>query len=409
MTHGPDSPIGYSSADVQRWVPEPPASRRGPFQRDRARVLHCPALRRLADKTQVEAAGESDIPRTRLTHSLEVAQVARELGAELGCAPDVVDVAGLAHDLGHPPFGHNGEAALDEFTADIGGFEGNAQTFRILTRLEAKVPGAGLNMTKAALDACSKYPWPRRAHGGKFGVYDDDLKIFEWVRTGAPAETRCIEAQVMDWADDVAYSVHDLDDAVAMGRLRLDELDDLTQVREVADTCHQHYAKDASQDELIGALGGLQELPMWLRSFDGSLTALSGVKAMTSSLIGRFCNSVEDATRAEFGDQPLTRYGGALIVPRQTRLEVAMLKAITAHFVMFRPGTAEFYANQRDLLLAVAGALVASEGRQLEPWARIEWEGTQSAAARRRLVADQIASLTDSSLHHWHAALVKNR
>ncbi|MDA9913215.1 deoxyguanosinetriphosphate triphosphohydrolase [Candidatus Nanopelagicales bacterium] len=407
MTSGAAIPRGYQDSDIERWIPEPSVSRRGPFLRDRARVLHCPALRRLADKTQVEATGVSDIPRTRLTHSLEVAQVARELGASLGCDPDVVDVAGLAHDLGHPPFGHNGEAALNEFTADIGGFEGNAQTFRVLTRLEAKVPGAGLNMTRAALDACTKYPWPRPPGGGKFGVYAEDHDVFQWVRAKSPGPARCMEAEVMDWADDVAYSVHDLDDAVAMGRLVLHDLDDPQQVLAVAQTCRQTYASDASVPELSQALKGLQDLPVWVRSFDGSLAALSQVKAMTSWLIGRFCNAVEDATRARFGTEPLTRYGGSLEVPRATRLEVAMLKAITAHYVMFREGTAAFYAEQRILLLSVAEALLASDGHRLQPWARASWESAQSSDERRRLVADQIASLTDSSLQSWYTELSK--
>ncbi len=178
----------YPDLEVGRRAAEPTShSARTPFQRDRARVLHSGALRRLAGKTQVVEPGGPGVlvPRTRLTHSLECAQIGRELGAALGCDPDLVDAACLAHDLGHPPFGHNGETALDEVAQPAGGFEGNAQSLRVLTRLEVKVVGAGLNLTRAALDAATKYPWPRRADRRKFGVYDDDLAVFAWLREGA--------------------------------------------------------------------------------------------------------------------------------------------------------------------------------------------------------------------------------
>ena len=152
----------YDEHDRARVVDEPPkrvdAPVRTAFERDRARVVHAAASRRLAAKTQVVGPQTDDFVRNRLTHSLEVAQVARDLARALGCHPDITETAALAHDLGHPPFGHNGERVLAELSQDCGGFEGNAQTLRLLSRLEAKTfdaPGAsvGLNLTRATLDA----------------------------------------------------------------------------------------------------------------------------------------------------------------------------------------------------------------------------------------------------------------
>src|SRR6476469_7929374 len=199
----------YDAASRERLVDEPPkrvdAPVRTPFERDRARVVHAAASRRLAAKTQVVGPQTDDFVRNRLTHSLEVAQVARDLARALGTHPDIAETAALAHDLGHPPFGHNGERALAELAAEVGGFEGNAQTFRLLTRLEPKtfdVDGRslGLNLSRGVLDAATKYPWPidaapipagRHADGlpravRKFGVYADDRPLFDWMREKAP-------------------------------------------------------------------------------------------------------------------------------------------------------------------------------------------------------------------------------
>ncbi len=411
---------GYAHDDEARWVAEAPKrAGRTAFARDRARVLHSAALRRLAAKTQVIAAGESDFLRTRLTHSLECAQVGRELGAALGCDPDLVEVACLSHDLGHPPFGHNGEDALDEVSSAIGGFEGNAQSLRILTRLEAKTfsPSdgprpdgpVGLNLTRAALDAATKYPWQRRDGVRKFGVYDDDLDVFTWLRSDAPGTRTCFEAQVMDWADDVAYSVHDVEDAVVAGHLDIRALtgaggsDDPEGLLDVA----AGYARDAERAELGAAIDRLTALPFWPAAYTGSLRDLAALKNLTSQLIGRFCTAAETETRAAFGGGHLTRYAADLVVPREQRLEVAVLKAVANRWVMQRAGAEPVYARQREVIQELVSALRLTAPESLDPVLRGTYLAAQDDAARLRVVVDQAASLTDRSVIAWHTKLCR--
>ncbi len=409
---GDDRPsLGYAPEDEVRIVDEP-AKRadRTAFARDRARILHSSALRRLAAKTQVLQAGTDDFPRTRLTHTLEVAQVGRELGASLGCDPDLVEVGCLAHDLGHPPFGHNGEQELNAIAADIGGFEGNAQTLRVLTRLESKTFAAdgssvGLNLTRAGLDASVKYPWDHATNAVKFGYYADDAHVFDWVRAGAPGPRKCFEAQVMDWADDVAYSVHDVEDAVHAGHLDVASVALGDQREALIALCAREYAPSMPIDDLADALDRLVELPYWPASYDGSQRALAALKDCTSRLIGRFCEAAHSATRAEFGDDRLTRYRANLLVPDDVRAEVAVLKSMAALYVMRRRGAEAVYAEQRRLIGELVEALQRAGGDALEPWLRPHWQAASDDAGRLRVVIDQVASLTDISVQAWHARL----
>jgi len=419
----------YDEHARARRVEEPPKptgpADRTPFERDRARVVHSAALRRLAAKTQVVGPQTDDFVRNRLTHTLEVAQVARDLARTIGCDPDVVETAALAHDLGHPPFGHNGERALDQLSESCGGFEGNAQTLRILTRLEAKSVDAdgrsvGLNLTRATLDAATKYPWSRAeaaaAHGSyadgtpragrKFGVYADDLPVFGWLREAAEPGRRCVEAQVMDLADDVAYSVHDLEDGIVAGTIDLRVLDVAGERAAVFDTVRDWYLPGVADDELAEALDELRLLRSWPTApYDGSRMALAALKNLTSDLIGSFCTSVREATRKEYGDGPLVRYGADLVVPRDTEVAVAVLKGVAAHYVMRADDRVAVLERQREVVTELVAQLRLLGPDELQPAFRADFSGAGSDAERLRVIVDQVASLTDASAATWHARL----
>ncbi|MBN1174978.1 MAG: deoxyguanosinetriphosphate triphosphohydrolase [Micromonosporaceae bacterium] len=394
--------------DAERMVQESPKDpefgfgRRGPFQRDRARVLHSAAFRRLAAKTQVHATGDDQFIRTRLTHSLEVAQIAREMGACLGCDPDVVDTAGLAHDLGHPPFGHVGEQALAALAVACGGFEGNAQTLRVLTRLEAKIVApdgrsAGLNLTRACLDAVTKYPWPRGQGQAKYGVYDADREVYDWFRAGQPDGRRCLEAQVMDWADDVAYSVHDVEDGIhgcliVLGPLRNDPEERMALCQDVAG---RYSAEHPAELEMV--LVELLHDPVFdpLDRYEGTHEAQAALKRMTSVLTGRFVSAAVRATQARHGTKPLRRYQADLRVPRQTRAQCSLLKGMALRYVMRRPSVLAQHTQQQEVLRTIVSALVGRAPEALDPTFAARWRSASDDAGRLRAVIDQVASLTD--------------
>ena len=388
----------YSTFDRERFVPETHSSTRSDFARDRGRLLHSSALRRLAAKTQVlSPTAGLDFARNRLTHSLEVAQIGRELANRLGLDADVVETACLAHDLGHPPFGHNGEKALSEWATECGGFEGNAQSFRLLVRLEPKAVDAngvprGLNLTRTSLLASIKYPWsaetPDMDPSGraKFGVYADDQDVFEWVRQGLPPRRLTIEAEVMDFSDDVAYSVHDFEDAIVNGYL---DPAALASEKDRSDILHDMatWVGTVSPDSLVAAWERLASVPGWVSSFAPSRAQLASLKNLTSTLIGRFALTavVETIDGLE-----------SLQVPSETRDEIALLKGLVAVHVMSHTARQPIYHHQRDVIKALATAL-AKDPHLMDAVFQADYMAATSDSGRQRVVVDQVASLTDQS------------
>ena len=365
----------YDEGARARWVAEPSKdSARTPFERDRARVVHSAALRRLAAKTQVVGPQSDDFVRNRLTHTLEVAQIARDLARQLGCDPDVVETAALAHDLGHPPVraqrgagarrplrrrrrvrGQRPDAAdphpaRGEVRRRAGG-QRRAQPHPGHPRRGHQVPVATLRR-RPPLGANADGT-PRAV--AKFGVYDDDLPVFTWLREGRAARRRCLEAQVMDLADDIAYSVHDIEDGIVAGRI------DLAALRTGA--CARRLGRPSgsgtsprSTPRPRRAPGGGWRPGGWPRVVRREPAALAALKNLTSRLIGHFCGSDRgDPGAVRAG--PARRYAADLVVPQETVLEISVLKGVAAHLVMRAEDRLALLDRQREVVADLVGAL----------------------------------------------------
>ncbi|OAA16619.1 Deoxyguanosinetriphosphate triphosphohydrolase [Corynebacterium afermentans subsp. afermentans] len=400
----------YNAADTLRRADEAPKGAqlapdsRGDFARDRARVLHSAALRRLADKTQVVGPRDGDTPRTRLTHSLEVAQISRGIGEGMGLSPDLCEMAGLTHDIGHPPYGHNGEVALNEVAPC--GFEGNAQTLRILARLEPKVlidgTSLGLNLTRASLDAAVKYPVTRTNADGsvnrKYSAYDEDASVLEWVREGHVDGAPPMEAQVMDFSDDIAYSVHDVEDGIVSGRVSLRVLWDFVELAALAEKGAAAFGGDA--DSLVDAADRLRSLPAIAAAseFDYSLGAWTGLKSLTSQLVGRYVGAVTRATLGGNDGITLGRQHGRLVVPPDVEAEVRLLKTVAVLYVMDQPSHQARQDRQRDRIYRVHEYLRAGAPGTLDTMFQAWFNAAETDLERERVIVDQIASMTESRL-----------
>lgn len=393
------------------------------FQRDRDRVLYSEAFRRLQGVTQVVSAREGLVFHNRMTHSLKVAQVARRIAEYLldpeqneparleavgGLDADVAEAAGLAHDLGHPPFGHVGEYKLQELTGEAH-FEGNAQSFRILVALEPHgIDYRGLDLTRATLCGVLKYPWPRHEAGGhekkKYGTYASDLEAFSWARRGLPADdkTRSLEAEIMDLADDITFAIHDTEDFYRAGMIPLESLcdvsrggkaGDLAEFQRLIQDIERRWRRKVTEEEqenlartllLLGVSG----------PYRGTRTERIAVRKGASGLIGEF---VREGLKIKADWKPGER---RVVVQQDVELSLKMLKELVWTYVIDRPSLASQQAGHE----AVIEGLYAYFHRDLEKglvrrippqFIEIVQERNKSVDSNARLAADMVCSLTD--------------
>jgi len=411
----------------------PPATkndRRSAFERDCDRILYSSAFRRLAGVTQVVGASEGFIFHNRLTHSLKVAQLGRRITQKLideqpdlameavPVDPDVVEAAGLAHDLGHPPFGHIAEAALRSAASSVTefeGFEGNPQSFRIVTRLAMRnFEDDGLNLTRGTLNAVLKYPWLREVVGArseKWGAYHSEREIFEWARRAdVPAkDVKCAEAEIMDWADDIAYSVHDVEDFFRANLIPLDRLSD----SDSEQTAFYERAKDhikivdsgrkrtLTSNEQATLFKRFQEsiAPLFPNEqFEGKRQQRAILRTFTSALIGRYVDAIHLR-------EPTAGNPRAVMIDPEIELEVNLLKELTWVYVIRNPALATQQWGQKRLIKWLFDTFREAAEEQ-EPnvfplsardqLLKLRSEGKDDDASRTRLVVDLIASMTET-------------
>ena len=400
---------------------------RSPFEKDRDRILYSSNFQRLARVTQVVSPDDRFLPHNRLTHSLEVSQIGQGLANTLlrqadqrelimeagGIDPMVVAVAALAHDLGHPPFGHVAERELDRLLVAAGvedGYEGNAQSFRIVTKLGVRYPDIpGLNLTRAVLNALLKYPWLRGenpARPAKWGAYRTESEDFFWARELSAGKgcQRCLEADLMDWADDVAYAVHDMSDFYRAGLIPLDRLanDEGERDRFMVAEAQRLRVGHGEEAELREILEGMAQWFPGDGPFTGTRLDRAGLSSFTSSLIGRYINAVSIA-RSEDGSPEVA------IDPLMVH-EVQLLNGLTWYYVINSPALMSQRFGQRGLIRALFGTLreAAASTEDVHifpPFYRDMLETAESADDRLRVVADCIASMSEGEVIEIHQRL----
>lgn len=417
---------------------DPDDDHRTPGQRDRDRILYSSAFRRLSGITQVASPTELHPVHNRLVHSLKVAQVGRSLAHQLrvqkdsaellkhigGVDADVVEAAALAHDLGHPPFGHVAEETLDHLLVKGGtrhgvpdGFNGNAQSFRIVTKLSVRYAAkrgselAGLNLSRATLNGVLKYPWLRGNHGiqyKKWGSYNSEEPDFAWSREHAceVEDGKTIEAALMDWADDITYAVHDVEDFFRAGLIPLDRLtsDSREQSRFLRWAIGSEKVSHHEADGVLKALlGSIAVKPGVLDPFRGSRADRSAIRNLTSELIGRYVNN--SIKLEQRGSRVKLR-----IVP-ELALEVRALKLLTWCYVIDSPSLVTQRYGQRTLIASLFQTFCQAASTRSD-WAifpEYYQEAIQYANGDikqiKRIVADLISSMSEAQVVAVHQRL----
>lgn len=363
-----------------RLYPESTSTFRSCFQRDRDRIIHSSAFRRLKHKTQVFIEHEGDYFRTRLTHSIEVAQVARTIAGVLGLDCDLTEAVALAHDLGHPPFGHTGEEALSSLMAPYGGFDHNAQAIRIVTSLERHYAEFdGLNLSWETLEGIAKHngPVPQPV---PYALAEYDARHDLELDTHASAE-----AQVAALADDVAYNHHDLHDGLRAELFSTDELAELP----LLDACF------AQVDDLYPGLNYYRRRHEALRRFFGLL--VEDVIAEARTRLARL--DPQSARDVRMAGRPMIRFSDGI------REQVEVIRDFLFHRMYRAPGVVEMRAKVTQVIAELFPLFMARSELLPKQW-RKDVEDARSQTDLARIVLDYIAGMTDRFAIEEHRRLI---
>lgn len=389
-------PPAYLDADHERFHADARHANeeRSPFEIDRSRIIHCAAFRRLQGKTQIFGAAHDDFFRTRLTHSLEVAQIAKGIALVIGANTELVEAISLAHDIGHPPFGHAGERALDDLMQEfgLGRFESNAQNLRTLAFLETKkLSYPGLNLTRATLDGLLKHKVEPGEIAGPIAYASEDALV-AWTMDGAPDGETALETQIVDWADQVAYSVHDLEDGIHAEMITSARLSDAYLEKLILAA-----TKEYTPAQMEGTYRWLTGQVRTMEEMGDARQRAAARKDLTSSLIHRFVTAAKPRPRKLADGTPCTgRYAYKLTITPAEKGRATVLKAIALRLIIHDQRVATLERRSRFMLRRLFRELVRRESVDLYP---DEFRGLFLAAQqdheRGRIACDYIAGMTD--------------